>query len=895
PVLLTVLGIVGVLTTAVGVLSIAWALLGRPLLDLVNILKPTALNLIRTQRAAIRTAGSFGVLRVATSLLAGALFRLLLIPGLILLGFELLFRVIRAGIGLFSDLNEEVDQAAEELLKLGDNFDTATAQFGEGSDEMDAFIRTMEKAVDPIARVAKTTGDFNKVLEELPDNVPDEVIARLRRRFAETAVNARVLSDEVKALIELFDTIGDQSIQAFGGLDNAIKLASETTQKLGKNQQKLLTEIERAGRQGANVWNQYRSATSKTFELTTRAIAQESARQVKIITADASLGAEERARAIARERVKVAGELETEQRKSTARLLALLDDERAKRINLAQQTGRNTLAIEADIQRRRQSILGTRLREAAANASALFDVELSLVRRINALEKSKEDSTRDTENKIADIRRRFLSDESAALDRNFEIFRLQSQARRALAAGDADAVEAALTALERADDLAEQNIKDASTASTATATLVTNQKLRLRLIDQEIKAGEDLRKTTAAASKEALANLKALRAESALVSTELESRLLAQVTNVIGGFDELIDRFARLRQEIAKSIEARDLFQKAKADLLDFVQRVRDAREDITADDLVDIQLRVDDAEATLAELRRTAIEEGVEIPANLNIPELQLKLQTLSNNVQNAIDQSEGVDLKVEFGKIEEEIRRLEAASEDGVDIPIIPDLKPPTAAFRSRFQQLLAEGKKPITPELNQSMANAIRRQLAEPIVVPIIPRVQQAGGGIIQSIRSAFTRPSPTPTATTPGIRGKSGGLIPNLAGLGKAVAHLAGGGKLPGFGGGDKVPAMLEDGEFIMNKFRTQKFLPLLNLMNFAPLDQVQSALAGMAGMAAGGAVGALPSTGDSIGSRVALDLSMNGRTLGDGPLTGSSQTVNALVEALTDVARGRAGR
>lgn len=49
-------------------------------------------------------------------------------------------------------------------------------------------------------------------------------------------------------------------------------------------------------------------------------------------------------------------------------------------------------------------------------------------------------------------------------------------------------------------------------------------------------------------------------------------------------------------------------------------------------------------------------------------------------------------------------------------------------------------------------------------------------------------------------------------------GGLISAFANGGKLPGYGGGDTVPAMLEPGEFIINKAATAKTLPLLELIN-----------------------------------------------------------------------------
>jgi TP901 family phage tail tape measure protein len=50
------------------------------------------------------------------------------------------------------------------------------------------------------------------------------------------------------------------------------------------------------------------------------------------------------------------------------------------------------------------------------------------------------------------------------------------------------------------------------------------------------------------------------------------------------------------------------------------------------------------------------------------------------------------------------------------------------------------------------------------------------------------------------------------------MGGPVLKYANGGKLPGFGGGDRVPALLEPGEFVINKQATKENLPLLASIN-----------------------------------------------------------------------------
>jgi hypothetical protein len=57
-----------------------------------------------------------------------------------------------------------------------------------------------------------------------------------------------------------------------------------------------------------------------------------------------------------------------------------------------------------------------------------------------------------------------------------------------------------------------------------------------------------------------------------------------------------------------------------------------------------------------------------------------------------------------------------------------------------------------------------------------------------------------------------------MDPSSYGYMGAPLKFADGGKLPGYGGGDIVPAMLTPGEFVMNKVATKKYEPVLRAMN-----------------------------------------------------------------------------
>lgn len=85
--------------------------------------------------------------------------------------------------------------------------------------------------------------------------------------------------------------------------------------------------------------------------------------------------------------------------------------------------------------------------------------------------------------------------------------------------------------------------------------------------------------------------------------------------------------------------------------------------------------------------------------------------------------------------------------------------------------------------------------------------------------------------------------SGGISVGATGLAARIfklAHLAGGGRLPGFGGGDIIPALLEPGEAVVDKVTTRQHAGILRAM-------------GVPGMATGGIAGTSPFVAGQAGS------------------------------------------
>ena len=62
------------------------------------------------------------------------------------------------------------------------------------------------------------------------------------------------------------------------------------------------------------------------------------------------------------------------------------------------------------------------------------------------------------------------------------------------------------------------------------------------------------------------------------------------------------------------------------------------------------------------------------------------------------------------------------------------------------------------------------------------------------------------------------GESNSLSVHKFNQGSLIPRLQSGGKIPGYGGGDTVPALLEKGEYVVNKEATSQFLPIIQAMN-----------------------------------------------------------------------------
>ncbi len=131
-------------------------------------------------------------------------------------------------------------------------------------------------------------------------------------------------------------------------------------------------------------------------------------------------------------------------------------------------------------------------------------------------------------------------------------------------------------------------------------------------------------------------------------------------------------------------------------------------------------------------------------------------------------------------------------------------------------------------------------LKEKAETPAVIKITADTSQAIAEIakVQSALDGLHDKTVTVTVVTRNVQAKAGG---GWVAKANQVVALARGGRLPGYGGGDKVRALLEPGEFVVRKERARMFSGLLAMMNYGPISRVQEALSSVQHFQTGGMV------------------------------------------------------
>jgi len=308
---------------------------------------------------------------------------------------------------------------------------------------------------------------------------------------------------------------------------------------------------------------------------------------------------------------------------------------------------------------------------------------------------------------------------------------------------------------------------------------------------------------------------------------------------------------ALIREEERGAARIRALQQSILDIRASTAERIRDVRRR----DMTDAQRQADiEAEAAdKVKQAREAILKGDKPGAAAALS----RLDSLTGQVGDAGKQ---VALLQELGRLREAQTRIELAQEQ---------------QKQAARQKTIAQG------ESELAKAKSLTRQLQADLdaLGKADPRIEIQSNidAQIEKVRKLqaelaklATAQQATGTLAGPGIAGGTGG--------GGGFSH---GGFLGGYGGGDRIPAYLEAGEFVVRKEAVRRYgLDVLSRLNAMRVGR----------FAAGGAVGRVPGAATSAdpGRTVRLQLDIGGRGV---DLFGQQDQVDALIDALGEVARG----
>ena len=234
----------------------------------------------------------------------------------------------------------------------------------------------------------------------------------------------------------------------------------------------------------------------------------------------------------------------------------------------------------------------------------------------------------------------------------------------------------------------------------------------------------------------------------------------------------------------------------------------------------------------------------GVEEAGRLGIDLLKEQQQEAGNLMDKLVGDSGFADLTTEMSAAEKlwlaSWQKMGAAAEE--------------AGKKAREAQKIWVNSKGFATNISASITDGMKAAaLSKADADRVWEPVKKAGTQAVDTVGKELAAELKKPHETTITIykrvveKRQSGGLI--------GAARLARGGKLPGFGGGDRISALLEAGEYVIRKEAVAKFgAPLFDALNRLRLPDLSALLPIPAPIAAAG-----------VGRTVNINLSLGGDT------------------------------
>jgi len=515
-------------------------------------------------------------------------------------------------------------------------------------------------------------------------------------------------------------------------------------------------------------------------------------------------------------------------RRTTADILALIDDESRARIEAARREGQTDAERAANVQRVENGILATKrqtltqaLAEYRQHVEALNAEANRHLAEIQRIEDEKRRLSMTTEERIRDIRRQGMADFEATEDRKRQIVEFQTQAREALARGEFDlARQLAQKAMDLAAQVATTRAGEARRAEEARrqAEQAVSQVTQL-----EAQARDAMRRQESAQAAALLRQAEQLRAELARKTSEAD----AQIARGKDSVNQAIQRIRESQEILNQALDAEGAAHQNAA------QSALSARGEIQQT-LAATAAQIDQITAKL--------QQGLKITLEADATRFN---QALADLDKALADKRYLLAIQADLQQAEKQLQAYEQLLKDGKTLPVDADVSRARAALdqlkayadqHSEFELRVA------TEKAQAAIANVQRQmQALDRIETESRHRVQtnvEAARAEIQSLNGMNT--SSTHTVHVQRVEGNAaGGLVGGLVGGVVSARRFADGGQVapafprmssgtvPGSGHHDTVPRTLDAGAFVLRRAAVQKY--------------GRGALADVAKFATGGAV------------------------------------------------------
>ena len=357
--------------------------------------------------------------------------------------------------------------------------------------------------------------------------------------------------------------------------------------------------------------------------------------------------------------------------------------------------------------------------------------------------------------------------------------------------------------LELRTELAELNLEQAKSAELLPTITSAQEKQKENTLGL-IQAEKDLKN-----AEEALANAHNKSMETGMVMEGGRVRLNTEAEKAV-----IIAK--QEKTEIQNRIEALKEDNEIQAENITKRQELKQAEMDLSAVKAEALGVQTTKAEADIIETENTAILQEFK-KAEVMILEEKLRLmeegmtadQAMMETIQFQLDNAGSLEIS-EQKLIQLKIQKLGLIAKEGKALGKLADDKKKTAKKEKDDEdQKAKDTRERNSEELLHLIANSATAR--EIIMKKVRMKAMEALTNLISGIFEDYPFPQNIALAGIAGVAG-IGAIDWGI----KQANKLQEGGFIPGFGGGDQVPALLERGEFVMNKDAVQN-IGVSNLM------------------------------------------------------------------------------